>query len=124
MNRPFAASVFDGGHGGPAGSGAHADRRGRQTVFLIGDGGRPSGSTLLLRQEVVRKLMPSTLRLLKLVPRTTGRQACVSNVTTPPSFLIPMGTTSKLSVTSLSDGRRVLLDLMLWVVAIMDDGEP
>jgi hypothetical protein len=31
------------------------------------------------------------------------------------------GTTSKLSVTSLSDGRRVLLDLMLWVVAIMDD---
>ena len=40
------------------------------------------------------------------------------------SFSIPMGTTSRLSVTSLSDGRRVLLDLMLWVVAIMDDGEP
>jgi phosphoenolpyruvate-protein kinase (PTS system EI component) len=40
------------------------------------------------------------------------------------SFSIPMRTTSKLSVTSLSDGRRVLLDLMLWVVAIMDDGEP
>jgi hypothetical protein len=40
------------------------------------------------------------------------------------SFSIPMATTSKLSVTRQSDGRLVLLDLMLWVVAVMDDGEP